>query len=281
MVIWESYCSQCFCDQKFSMIQSQTVLTQCREKARNAEIKRPSPCDTVSSLRNENVHYGEQGWGSFKNQWAEGRLWWKSRNFHPEDRPRGKISVLQTWNRKAHSVQVHGWGLKDHLYLNMSSCLHSKCSQCHSRNDKRHCRHTWMCWQSWEPRAHWLRTGRDWGRRENIHKLQWKLDTDFWEKEALVWSQHGHIYESFSSHQSLPCFRRRNSSWSLPLLAISCKYFGFCLFFSLSTVWRAALCILILSQNLPLAFLLPPSSPAIYRSSCNAKNKLLGTYSHS
>ena len=94
------------------------------------------------------------------------------------------------------------------------------------------------------------------GQEREYSQITIGNDTDFWEKEALVWSQRGLIWILQSSES--PMFQKEGaSSWSLPhspFLAISCKYFGFCLFFFAVHSPGGLHCILILSQNLPLAF---------------------------
>ena len=94
------------------------------------------------------------------------------------------------------------------------------------------------------------------GQEREYSQITIGNNTDFWEKEALVWSQSGHIWILQSSES--PMFQKEGaSSWSLPhspFLAISCKYFAFCLSFFRCHSPGGLHCILILFQNLPLAF---------------------------
>lgn len=107
------------------------------------------------------------------------------------------------------------------------------------------------------------------GQEREYSQITIGNDTDFWEKEALVWSQSGHIWILQSSES--PMFQKEGaSSWSLPhspFLAISCKYFGFCLSFFRCQSWRAALHLNSIPELTSGLSITPPSSPATYGSS--------------
>lgn len=140
----------------------------------------------------------------------------------------------------------------------MSSCLHSRCSQYNNRSGKTRPRHSHRCAGTHESPVH---TGYELTRNGSGKRIftnyNWKLNTDFWEKDALVRCQQVQQMNPTVISNASPMFQKERASFPVPyptpLSLLSLAAILLPSLFLLSAVlglhW-----VLILSQNLSPAF---------------------------
>lgn len=99
----------------------------------------------------------------------------------------------------------------------MSSCLHSRCSQYNNRSGKTRPRHPHRCAGTHESPVH---TGYELSRNGSGKRIftnyNWKLNTDFREKEALVRCQQMQQMNPTVVSNASPMFQKERASFPVP-----------------------------------------------------------------